>query len=265
MTETAPPPAAPPSVTAETWHYLQWLFSYNLLTVRQQVLTLSQKYDIRDELGQPRFFVVRPPRLALNMAVGSVALAVNLLILVLAFRILFNTHNTLLALGLIFAGNFVIGVIRVLLAPFRDINVYTDNSEQFLVLRLTQDNKLGWHYWFTIYDATHQPVARARRNALAGLVRRSWVAETLDGRPICRVREDSLVLALLRRYFGTMWGLLRTNFDVVLPDGRHVGEYNRKLTITDQYVLDLRADPDYLVDRRVALALAILLDSAEGR
>jgi hypothetical protein len=44
-----------------------------------------------------------------------------------------------------------------------------------------------------------------------------------------------------------------------------MGEYNRKLTLTDQYVLDLRADPQYLLDRRVVLAVAILLDSAERR
>ena len=265
MTETAPPPPAPQAVTAETWHYLQWLFAYQLLTVRQQVLTLSQKYDLHDEFGQPRFFVVRPPKLALNMAVGVISLAVNLLILVVAIRILMTTQSTLLALALIFGGNIVTSLIRVLLAPFRDIDVYTDSSERFRVLRLTQDNKLGLHYWFTIYDAQHQPVARARRHALAGIFRRSWTAETMDGRRICRVQEDALMLALLRRYFGTLWGLLRTNFDVLLPDGRHVGEYNRKLTLTDQYVLDLRADPDFLVDRRVTLALAILLDSAEGR
>jgi hypothetical protein len=87
----------------------------------------------------------------------------------------------------------------------------------------------------------------------------------MQGEPICSVMEDSLWLALLRRYLGPLWGLLRTNFDIRLPNGTRVGEYNRKLTLTDQYVLNLTGDPYYLVDRRVALALAILLDTAEGR
>ncbi len=43
------------------------------------------------------------------------------------------------------------------------------------------------------------------------------------------------------------------------------GRYDRKLTLTDQYVLDLRPDAARLLDRRVALALAILLDTGESR
>jgi hypothetical protein len=44
-----------------------------------------------------------------------------------------------------------------------------------------------------------------------------------------------------------------------------VGEFNRKLTILDRYVLDLRADTGKGLDRRIALALGVMLDTGERR
>jgi hypothetical protein len=44
-----------------------------------------------------------------------------------------------------------------------------------------------------------------------------------------------------------------------------LGEFNRKFTLFDRYVLDLSADPDRAFDRRVALALGVMLDTGERR
>jgi hypothetical protein len=51
----------------------------------------------------------------------------------------------------------------------------------------------------------------------------------------------------------------------VRPDGSILGEFNRKFTILDRYVVDLTDDPDRYLDRRIALALGIMLDTGEGR
>ncbi len=106
-----------------------------------------------------------------------------------------------------------------------------------------------------------------RRNTVVSIFRRSWEVMTPDGRQICLLKEDSLGLSLLRRYLGPLLGLLRTNFDFYIGNDRKtkVGEFNRKFTLRDRYLLDLRWDTAKLIDRRVALASAILLDTAEGR
>jgi len=44
-----------------------------------------------------------------------------------------------------------------------------------------------------------------------------------------------------------------------------VGEFNRKFTLLDRYVLDLKADGARVLDRRVALALGVMLDTGERR
>ena len=73
------------------------------------------------------------------------------------------------------------------------------------------------------------------------------------------------MLSLLRRVLGSLFGLLRTNFVLIRPDGALLGEFNRKFTILDRYVLDLTGDPERYLDRQVALALGIMLDTGEGR
>lgn len=259
------PPSATPPFPPEGIRHLQWLFAYNVLTIRQKLLTISQKYLVHDEWERPRFFVVRPPRITLNVVAAAAGFVIRLTGLVYAARVYLYQQDIVLALAAVILSGWIATVTRVLLSPYRDIRVYTDETEQFQVLLISQDNKFAIHRWFTIFDAGGGPVARARRNMIKSIWRRQWIAFTMDGRPICSVREDSLALALLRRYVGTLWGALRTNFDILFPDGRRAGEYNRKLTVTDQYILDLRADPEMLIDRRVALAIAILLDTAEGR
>ncbi|MCC7391582.1 hypothetical protein IT571_04405 [Candidatus Sumerlaeota bacterium] len=267
MMKQAPIEPAPGTTTlppATLW-YLENLFTYHVLFVRQQLLTIAQKYSVVDEQGRDRFFVVRPPKLFLSSMATFAQLIVSFIVFVYAVKIFIATQDIVLPFALMIGVRLLSWLIRVLLTPYRDIRIFTDASEQFQTLMITQDNKFGMHSWFTIFDAAGNPVARARRHFVKSMWRRQWIAETMDGREICRVREDSLSLALLRRYLGTMWGLLRTNFDIVFPTGGHAGEYNRKLTITDQYVLDLRDDPSLLIDRRVALSLAILLDTAEYR
>ncbi len=257
--------ASATALPPETTEYLRGLFSWNLLTIRQKVLAIAQKYHVFDEWGRPRFYVVRPPRLIGNLLAGLASFAVNLTFLIFAFRFLFQSNDYFMAFACIFAGGWISGLIRALMAPYRHIGVFTDETEQFRVLSITQDNKFGFYRWYTMFDATGNVVARARRSVFKALWRREWYALSVNGEPLCRAREDSLPLAILRRYLGPLFGILRVNFNYELPDGTPVGEYNRKLTLTDQYLLDLRNDPYYLVDRRVGLALAILLDSAEGR
>lgn len=259
----APDAAAgfPPEAVA----YLQWLFAYHALTIKQKLIAIAQKYHVFDEQGLPRFYVVRPPKIGLNAFAGFCGTITLLAGYALGVFLYFQTYSILLAIVTIIVGGNLAKLVRVLITPYRDIRIFTDESEQWQVLLISQDNKFGLHHWYTLHDAAGQPVARAKRNLIKAIWRRGWVAETMDGRPICRVREDSLVLAILRRYLGPLWGLLRTNFDLLYPDMTPFGEYNRKFAIRDHYLLNLHGDPEFLVDRRVVLAIAVLLDTGEGR
>jgi hypothetical protein len=75
-------------------------------------------------------------------------------------------------------------------------------------------------------------------------------------------KEDSILLALVRRFFTRLVPLC---FIFCLPGGQVVGEFNRKFTLLDRYVLDLSKDPSRALDRRVAVAMGVMLDTGERR
>ena len=108
-------------------------------------------------------------------------------------------------------------------------------------------------------------LARLRKRYVHNVIRKRWYVETPTGQVVALAIEESIVLSLLRRVLGSFFGLLRTNFVFTHTDGTVLGEFNRKFTILDRYVLDLSDDPQRYLDRRIALALGIMLDTAEGR
>jgi hypothetical protein len=254
-----------PALDPAWQHYLSSLFAFDALHVRQKILAIAQKYHVTDAWGRPRFYVVRPPKLAINLALGMTVTILRLVIFVLILKLIFGGGSLVLAIVVVFVTNFLLSLALVLLSPYREIHVHTDETETLRVLTITQDNKIGFERRYTLLDMTGCEVARFRRDTLRSVIRRDWVVETPAGEGLLRVREDSWVLALLRRYLGPLWGALRTNFNFELPSGAVVGRYDRKLTLRDEYVLDLSGDPQQWVDRRVALAMAILLDTAESR
>ncbi|QEL14847.1 hypothetical protein [Limnoglobus roseus] len=58
----------------------------------------------------------------------------------------------------------------------------------------------------------------------------------------------------------------RTNFIFTrVADGEKLGEFNHRATLMDRYVLDLTADEEREIDRRIAVAMGVLLDTGEMR
>ncbi len=254
------PPIAPEWIAA-----LRAIFHYDVLHIRQELLTLSQKYHVTDEWDQPRFFVVRPPRLALNLLLNICVSIIRFGILFWAVSMFMRGENPGMVIAVLIFTNFWLAIVHVLLAPYRHIEVFSDESQSWRLLTITQDNKLALWRQYTLFDCFGNEVARMKRNTIASIMRRDWEVETPTGEMIMRVREDSWARALMRRYMGPLFGVLRTNFNFEYPDGKVFGFYDRKLTLTDQYVLDLRGDSHHLIDRRVSLAMSILLDTAESR
>ena len=107
------------------------------------------------------------------------------------------------------------------------------------------------------------------KNYLYNFYRKKWVVKDPNGSTIVVAREDSLILSLVRRYMpllDLLSMIMFTNFVFQRPDTQEViGEFNRKMTFFDRYALDLTADHDHLLDRRLAVALGVLLDTGENR
>jgi hypothetical protein len=266
---TTPPSVPSPSTTDPARFYwdaqLAALFQFDELHVRQKLFSVSSTYYLTDVAENLLFLAVRPAKLAINIVLGVVASLLRIVVLIYCINLIAYQGRVLEGILIIALSNLLIGIPLILLSPYRHIEVFRDESKSWRVLTITQDNKLGFYRNYTLYNSFGEPVALMSRNVFAIMFRRDWWVTYPDGSFLARVREDSLIRSLLRRYLGPMYGLLLTNFNLENERGTILGVFDRKLTLTDQYVLKMSGDPHRTLDRRVCLTMAILLDTAESR
>jgi len=251
-------------------------FRRDKFLLRQKHLSISQKYYVWDEQGQPILFVERPAHLLRNLGALFAALLALVgagIVVVIAFSFSANMGlNHPATAGIV----IILGLAAIVVAPIvaylklmakRHITFYGDDSKAVRLLEVLQDQKVALlNATYTVNDPAGSCLARFRKNYLYNLFRRRWYGYHPDGSPLVVVKEDSLILALLRRVLGTFFGILRTNYVILTPgQDRVLGEFNRKFTLLDRYVLDMSHDPEHLLDRRLAVAIGVLLDTGERR
>ncbi|HEV2292633.1 MAG TPA: hypothetical protein VGR35_02185 [Tepidisphaeraceae bacterium] len=177
----------------------------------------------------------------------------------------------LLMMLLIVAG-VVLGAVAAVcvgvpLSALRHVTFYRDLTKSEKLLDILQDKKFQpTNATFTVRDRAGEVLCRLHKNVLYNFIRKRWYCYAPDGSLAYVAKEDSIVLSLLRRFLGPMFGILRTNYIIQPANSEEViGEFNRKFTLFDRYVLDLSADPSRTLDRRVALAIGVMLDTGERR
>jgi hypothetical protein len=243
-------------------------FDRDVFLLRERVFTIRSKYEVLTENGTPILYVERPTYPVRTLFAYFVALIASLT----AARWILGPFpedggGALLVLVGFPLVAFVFLVVSMSLRPRRHVTIYRDDSRRETLLRVLQNQRVAvLARTYTVVTPSGEPLATLRKTYLDNVVRKRWYVATPGGEPIAMAIEDSIVLSLLRRVLGVFFGFLRTNFLLVRgSDEAVLGEFNRKFTLFDRYVLDLSADPDRAFDRRVALALGVMLDTGERR
>lgn len=155
------------------------------------------------------------------------------------------------------------------------ISVHSDDAESDLLLQIEARKVLDLGTTYDVTGPDGQPVGAFRKLFRRSLLRSSWELLDLEGQVVASARERSLGIALTRRLqdligiiplIGDLLALIPIpyHFDF-LVDGRRVGSMSRQIRIGDRYVIDLSADPERRIDRRLAIAHAIALDALQSR
>ena len=247
------------------------VFDRDLFLLRQQMLRISEKYDVADEKGNNIIYIERPAYLGRNLGAALLGLlagtVVGLMLGALSDALKGTVLEPVLAICAVVFGLATFIAVAVSLSAKRHVTFYRDASKRDRLLEVLQDKK--WQpitATYTVRDFRGKPLARFAKNILYNLIRKRWYIYGPDQQVQFLAKEDSVILSLLRRFLGPMLGVLRTNFIILRPDSEDViGEFKRKFTILDRYVLDMSGDPQRLMDRRVALALGVMLDTGERR
>ena len=247
------------------------LFNRDIFLLRQKHLAINQKYQVSDEQGNAILYVERPTyffRTILALLVAWVAMMA-----VYAFGMAVAAAGAQqgdvggLGVLVILAAPVAFVVVAMALSKLRHVTFYRDESKTQKMFDVLQDKKVQFPMrTYTVRDASGTPLATFKKNYLYNIIRKRWEMRSPNGSIMCVAKEDSIILSLLRRVLGPLFGLLRTNFIITRGESDMVvGEFKRKFTILDRYVLDLSADRRRDLDRRLGLALGVMLDTGERR
>ncbi|OGS47300.1 MAG: hypothetical protein A3J79_10445, partial [Elusimicrobia bacterium RIFOXYB2_FULL_62_6] len=249
------------------------VFARDVFLMDQNHWAVNEKYYITDKDGKALMFAERPVFVVLNIFAaggGFLAGALNMIITSGAVKAakaanLPQPPVTALSLWLIFGTILVMVVTTMFLLAKRNITVYRDDRRSAVLLKITQDFRVPLlSSAYTVLGPDGALIARLFKKRLRNIFRKRWYGLGPDGKVLFVAMEDSMVLSALRRAMFGFFGFLHTNFVIYGKTGL-LGEFNRRLTMQDRYVLDLGADSLRALDRRAAVALGVLLDTGEGR
>jgi uncharacterized protein YxjI len=176
---------------------------------------------------------------------------------------------TPLAAGETPAGGPIAFVRQKRMALKEDIGFYGDEEETQLLFRIKARSMIEIGGRYDVTDAAGTRIGVLEKVFGKSLLRSTWRILDANEEAVATAQERSYPMAILRRlidFVPDVGGLIPIpyNFDI-LVDERQVGRMDRKFQLRDRYVLDLSGDTERRIDRRLAIALAIGLDTLQNR
>jgi uncharacterized protein YxjI len=161
-------------------------------------------------------------------------------------------------------GNLVMFSEQKMFKLREDIRVYADESKTQEVLSIKARQILDFSAAYDVVDtAMNQKVGVLRRKGLRSILRDEW--EVLDANDGMKglLFEDSIGLALLRRFLLGRW--LPQNYDITFGATRVADLRQNFNPLRYELNLDFSMDTAHQLDRRLGIAAGILLATVEGK
>lgn len=161
-------------------------------------------------------------------------------------------------------GNLVMFSEQKMFKLREDIRVYADESKTREVLSIKARQIVDFSAAYDVVDTEfNQKVGALRRKGWESMLRDEWEVLDANDNVIGKLFEDTMGLALLRRFLLGSW--LPQNYDITLGTTR-VADLRQNFNLFRYELnLDFSMDPSQNLDRRLGIAAGILLAVVEGR
>jgi uncharacterized protein YxjI len=160
-------------------------------------------------------------------------------------------------------GNLVMYSEQKMFRLREDIRVYSDESKSQEVLMIKARQIIDFSAAYDVVDSiTNQKVGALRRKGLQSMLRDEWEVLDVNDNRIGTLFEDSMGLALLRRFLSS---LIPQNYDIVIGSSRVADLKQNFNPFTYHLSMDFSMDTSRQLDRRIGIAAGILLAAIEGR
>lgn len=161
-------------------------------------------------------------------------------------------------------GNLVMFSEQKMFRLREDIRVFSDESKSQEVLQIEARQIIDFSAAYDVIDcAYNQKVGVLRRRGMRSILRDEWEVLDANDQVIGMLFEDSMGLAMLRRFL--LGSLLPQNYDITVRDQRAADLKQRFNLFRYELDVDFSLDPGKTLDRRVGLAAGILLAAIEGK
>lgn len=144
-----------------------------------------------------------------------------------------------------------------------DLRLFTGEDMREELLAIHARRVLDISATYDVTDSrTGERVGAIQRKGMRSLFRDEWLFLDANDREVGVIREDSLGLALLRRF---LTNLVPQRFDVEVM-GQRVATVRQNFNpFVLKLTVDFSLDAGGLLDRRLGLAAVLLLSAIEGR
>jgi len=161
-------------------------------------------------------------------------------------------------------GNLVMFSQQKMFKLREDIRVYSDENKTYEVLNIKARQIIDFSAAYDVVDAeTNQKVGVLRRKGWSSMLRDEWQVLDANDNQIGVLFEDSMGLALLRRFLLGSW--LPQNYDLLFGEKR-VADLKQNFNLFRYELnIDMSMDTAKQLDPRLAIAAGILLAAIEGR
>jgi len=144
-----------------------------------------------------------------------------------------------------------------------DIRLYSDESMKEELITIQARSVIDFSATYDVVDAvTGENLGSLRRKGMKSILKDEWVIMNPSEEEIGLIQEDSVGMALLRRF---LTNLIPQKFNVSLR-GRKVTEFKQNFNpFVSKMNVDFTLDTNNDLDHRLGLAAAILLIAIEGK
>jgi len=154
-----------------------------------------------------------------------------------------------------------------------DIRFYTDDSKTQELMRIKARQRFDPRATYDVTDDVGAKIGEIQKVFGASLLRSTYRMCDAGGEEIATTTEKSLGVALFRwlvgfiPYVENVAGWLPIPYHFIFQRGeRIIGENTRQMfKIRDIYTIDMSADTERMLDRRLVLAIAVGMDALQAR
>jgi hypothetical protein len=153
-----------------------------------------------------------------------------------------------------------------------DIRFYTDDSKAHEMLRIKARQRFDPSARYDVTGPGGEKIGEIQKVFGKSLLRSTYQVFDAQGQEVAIAQERNVFVALFRRLVGFIpyvdyvsdWLPIPYHFDFV-RGGEKVGSHERRFGFRDVYAIDLSADTQKALDRRLVLALAVGMDALQAR